>query len=393
MVALSQIQTAQLVHQQAIRRLFAAERLESVPFINGSYAGYYGRADDAEFDPWLAGELDPLLAVLQREAVDAQTFHPLVVEFAPLGVHYVDALFGAQVFTHEGQYWSHSLPGSIAGLAPVDIGNSSLVHWTLHALNRLLARLPDAVATTTPIFSSPLNVAINLFGEQVLMDLASPDERILHGFAVICDAIAGLHQLAQERYPADRLRFYCSSTRWAPNGVGHICGCSTQLLAPETYATCIAPLDERILRTHPAGGTIHLCGRHTQHLPCWRAMPALRAVQLNDAAANDFPAYFTALRDDQLIYITPTELMPRSRILEISAGRRVIDPGTMDSEQLTVEIRQSVLCGSGLPTFTVNASKLKQNPQVHEKSFPSSSNSSTHGSAVGTGTVRESSAL
>jgi len=120
------------------------------------------------------------------------------------------------------------------------------------------------------------------------------------------------------------VRFYASCSRYAPDGVGHICGCSTQLLGPEAYARYFAPLDVRVLRAYPNGGTIHLCGRHTQHIPCWRAMPALRGVQLNDAAADDFAAYFAGLRDDQVIYLAPTERMSIGRILEISGGQRVV---------------------------------------------------------------------
>jgi len=320
----AEISTIQTEHQAAITRLFAGDSLPYVPIINGSYAGYYGTADNTAFDQWLAADLPDNLPALLHDAADPITFHPLVVEFAPFGVHYIDALFGARVFQHEGQHWSDLLPGDLADLSLVDVAASPLGVWTLNALDRLLAHLPLPVAATFPIFSSPLNVAINLFGEEVLMDLADPDDGVLHGLAVIGATISDLHQLMRQRYPADRLRFYCSCTRWAPDGFGHICGCSTQLLGAEAYARYLASLDARILATYPHGGTIHLCGRHTQHLACWRAMPTLRGVQLNDAAADDFPAYFAGLRDDQLIYIAPTEAMPIERILAASKGRRII---------------------------------------------------------------------
>ena len=69
---------------------------------------------------------------------------------------------------------------------------------------------------------------------------------------------------------------------------------------------------------------IHLCGAHTQHLPTWRAMPQLRAVQLNDRAAEDFPHYFTQLRADQMLYLNPTPTMTAARALDISDGRRLV---------------------------------------------------------------------
>ena len=87
----------------------------------------------------------------------------------------------------------------------------------------------------------------------------------------------------------------------------------------------VAPLDAEILACYPRrGGLMHLCGAHTQHLPAWRDMPELRAVQLNDRAAEDFPLYFAGLREDQIIYLNPTVTMPPARALAISGGRRLV---------------------------------------------------------------------
>ena len=69
---------------------------------------------------------------------------------------------------------------------------------------------------------------------------------------------------------------------------------------------------------------IHLCGAHAQHIPVWREMKALKSVQLNDRAAEDFEAFWRGLREDQIVYVNPTARMTTARILEISAGRRVI---------------------------------------------------------------------
>ncbi len=53
-------------------------------------------------------------------------------------------------------------------------------------------------------------------------------------------------------------------------------------------------------------------------------MAALKSVQLNDRAADDFELYWRGLRDDQLIYVGPTAAMPLERILAISGGRRLV---------------------------------------------------------------------
>lgn len=47
-------------------------------------------------------------------------------------------------------------------------------------------------------------------------------------------------------------------------------------------------------------------------------------MQLNDRAADDFEAYRAGLREDQIIYITPTPNMTVERILAIADGRGVV---------------------------------------------------------------------
>jgi len=56
----------------------------------------------------------------------------------------------------------------------------------------------------------------------------------------------------------------------------------------------------------------------------------VKAVQLNDAAADDFEDYFTGLREDQLLYVMPTEKMTIERIMSFGGGRRTIILGKME---------------------------------------------------------------
>lgn len=151
------------------------------------------------------------------------------------------------------------------------------------------------------VLALPLSAAVNVLGQRALVELALPGKAELRGLAAIADTIAELHRLIRARLPEGGWRFYCPCNRYAPDGMGHICGCTTQLTAPETYARYIAPLDAEIPGAYPRGGTIHLRGHHTQHIACWREMEALRCVQLNDHAAEDFAAYFHGLRDSQVI--------------------------------------------------------------------------------------------
>jgi hypothetical protein len=289
----------------------------------------YLNAEPACVEPWLKASVDAIEAGLEA-AAHPVTFRPLMIEFWPLGVHFVDALFGARVYETGDNFWSDPLPGGLADLSPIDVAAHPLVTWAMEVIARLMGDLPPQVQLATPVFASPLNIAVNILGERCLTDLSAPGPGELRGMAAITDAIASLHLLARERFPGERLRFYASSGRYAPDGFGHICGCTTQLVGPETYARYVAPLDAQVLAVYPEGGTIHLCGHHTQHIPCWRAMEDLRGVQLNDAAADDFEAYFRGLRDDQIIYIGPTAAMPIDRILSISGGRRIILQALLD---------------------------------------------------------------
>jgi hypothetical protein len=67
-------------------------------------------------------------------------------------------------------------------------------------------------------------------------------------------------------------------------------------------------LDDEILSLYPGGGLIHLCGSHSQHIPTWRRMASVRAVQINDRATEDVELYLAGLREDQLLYVVPCDL-------------------------------------------------------------------------------------
>ncbi len=313
----------QAAHRAGLDVLFAGARPANAFAICGLWEPFFVQASDEDLDRCLSQVLGSLPDRLAR-AADEVTFYPLVVDFWPLGVHFVDSLFGARVYPYDGNFWSDPLPGGLADLRPVDFTSSPLVRWTLDAMLRLAEALPEPIALCGPVLASPLNIAVNILGQQALVELTRPGEPELRGLRIITDAIRGLHDLVRATLPEGRYRFYCSCNRFAPDGFGHICGCSTQLVGPETYAAHLAPLDAAVLAVYPEGGTIHLCGHHTQHLPCWREMRGLRGVQLNDAAADDFRAYFEGLRDDQVIYIAPTPRMTAGEILRLSGGRRVV---------------------------------------------------------------------
>jgi len=67
---------------------------------------------------------------------------------------------------------------------------------------------------------------------------------------------------------------------------------------------------------------IHLCGTHTQHIPL-KKMPSLRAVQVNDRAAQDLEIYLREM-PEKIYYVNPCEGMPIERIEELAKTRKVV---------------------------------------------------------------------
>lgn len=141
---------------------------------------------------------------------------------------------------------------------------------------------------------------------------------------MITDLLCTLHQWYLAHIPREQLQPVIGWARTQPLGFEQICGCTTALLSPRLYCEFVAPLDDEVLSVYPHGGMIHLCGAHIQHIPAWREMHWLRAVQVNDRAAADLPAYFRDLRADQMLYVNPYEGMSVDQALRISGGRRTV---------------------------------------------------------------------
>jgi hypothetical protein len=174
------------------------------------------------------------------------------------------------------------------------------------------------------VLSSPLNIALNLYGQRFLIAMIKDPEAAHRDLRLITDVIVTLHRWFQEAIPFVQLQMIATGGRCQPPGYGQLCGCSTHLISGASYAEFIAPLDDEILSLYPNGGMIHLCGSHSQQIPIWREMASLRAVQMNDRAAEDLGIYFDELRDDQIMYVNPCEGMPIEQIVQITGGQRVV---------------------------------------------------------------------
>ena len=279
-------------------------------------------------EEWVRQSLE-LMAEL--EVTGENRFLPWCFEYHVFGVHFIDRIFDADVFhledpnTFYEQLWNaRYLKTPVGTLKMPDLEHNETWSMAKRAANAFLeadVRLPFY---GTPVLSSPLNIFLNLYGEEALVALMEEPEAAEHDLGIITEVIRTLHRWHREHIPEAQLQGCITNMRTAPPGYGQICGCSTQLLSGPLYAKVIAPLDDAILGEYPHGGMIHLCGTHTQHIPTFRGMKHLASVQLNDAAADELEAYVRGLREDQVIYLNPSEKMPIPEAVRVSGGKRII---------------------------------------------------------------------
>lgn len=274
------------------------------------------------------GFVDESLAYLAERAdrlFDERIFRPLTFNCAAYNVHYIDKIFGAEVFCRD-DWESHYLSTPIGTLEAPDYQNDPTVQLTLRMAKRFTEEAGSVPLFGLPCIASPLNVAVNLYGQEFLVALIEDPEAARHDLEIITDLQVNLHKEFRKIVPAEQLQPVLAWRRTQPPRFGQICGCTTQLVSKETYCEFFRDLDERILGVYENGGMIHLCGSHLQHIETFREMKKLRAVQLNDRAAWDFETFFHELRPDQVIYVSPCDKMPEEKIRAISKGKRVIIP-------------------------------------------------------------------
>ncbi|MBE5786859.1 MAG: hypothetical protein E7324_04880 [Clostridiales bacterium] len=261
----------------------------------------------------------------------AHRFAPVCLEFEPYGVHFIDKLFGARVYNYQGQWNADYLETPVGTLEMPDLDKSE--DWALarRVAETFLAADVALPLIGTPGLSSALNIFVNLYGGEGLAVMLEDEEAAMHDLQMINDLIRTLRRWYIDHIPVAQMQPVISYERTQPPRSGQLCGCSCQLLSPDLYRDMIAPLDDAVLSDYSRGGLIHLCGSHTQHIPTFREMKHLRALQLNDRAAEDLALYLEGLREDQIVYVNPCKGMPVEKAVEISKGKRIILCARMDA--------------------------------------------------------------
>lgn len=265
-------------------------------------------------------------AVLENEVY----FRPLCVEFYIYGVHYIDKMLGADVFFQDNQWYNRYLPTPIGQLKAPDLETDEVWSLTKRAMNAFLEADVALPLFGLPTIASALNIAVNLYGENILVEMLDDPEAAKADLKTINNLLCTLHRECRSTIPAQQLQPVISWNRTQPPGYGQLCGCTTQLLSGPLYQEMIAPLDDELLSVYPHGGMIHLCGAHTQHMEAFRNMKSLKAIQVNDRAAGDLRAYYEGLREDQVIYLNSCKEMSVTKAMEITGGHRLVLAGSLD---------------------------------------------------------------
>lgn len=324
------VESVQSRHRERVRALFGGAQPAQVVAIAGRFYGRsHGLLGDNSIDmleqprAWLEDVLSDMAEHVD-EAGDEVTFRPLVIELDALGVHFIDALFGAPVYFRDGQVWSEGLPGELVALEMPDLSDARPLQQALELARLAVETSQGRLLVSVPVLSCPINIGMNLYGGSLLEAMMLAPERAARALRIITDVIAAATRAFMEVIPEPIRCGFVASNRYAPAGFTELDGCATHLLSGVHYQRFVAPLDRELLQLAPRGGMLHLCGAHTQHLPAWREMRELRAVQLNDRATEDLESYCASLRTDQVLYVSPTPLFPVERILAVTEARRLV---------------------------------------------------------------------
>ncbi|MCL2833093.1 MAG: hypothetical protein FWD78_07980 [Treponema sp.] len=265
------------------------------------------------------------------ETENENVFVPVCFHYPLYGVHFVDKIFGANVFFKDGQWWSDVLKKPVGSLEYPDLENNEVFGLAKRACLFFLEQDLKVPVFGLPTIACALNIIINLYGEEVLAAMVTDGDAVRHDLKIINDTLTAIHQWHRKTIPVQKRQPVIPANRTLPYDYSQICGCSTALISAECYNEYIAAYDAELLGVYPNGGMIHLCGSHAQHIKTFREMKELRAVQINDRASWDIKKYYDGLREDQIIYLNPCKEMTAEKAVEITGGNRLAVVGDKHS--------------------------------------------------------------
>ena len=278
-------------------------------------------------EKWVVRCLEHLAENAEKSQA-SEFFAPLCIEniFPLYGVHFIDKILGSEVFYQDEQWYNHRLSSAIGSLRPVNLDENPTWRLAEDIARKFVSEDVALPLFGLPVIASALNIAVNLYGEEILVAMLTEPDAAWHDLKIINDTLCEIHRRYQSIIPPRQLQPTLAFLRAQPPGYGQICGCTTQLISSESYERFILPLDDELLGTYKHGGMIHFCGAHTHLLGAFAKMRNLRAIQLNDRAAMDLKLYFDAL-PHIVVYFNSCEQISTREAKEITANRRLVTVG------------------------------------------------------------------
>jgi len=314
--------------EQRLRDLFEGRIPKSPLYLRGSvWTGETSMYDNpVERMGEALGTLAEKVDKHRDKIIDKAIFRPVAVGSALHGVHFIDKIFGADVYELDGQKenWQvNYLTSPVGTLKRPDLEANAT--WRAA---REFARAYVVSGATFPVFQLPtvasaLNIGLNLYGQALLVAMMDKPAAVHHDLSVINSVLLDVHDWYRANVPFDSLQQVASPGRYQPPGGGQVCGCSTQLISAEQYREFVAHHDAAVLSRYPNGGMIHLCGSHTHHNDVWREMKCLSSIQLNDRASDDLEIYLDEL-PEKVYYVLPCEDMPINKIEKLAKHHKIV---------------------------------------------------------------------
>ena len=296
----------------------------SPPFVLSGMSPGVELPEGATIEEAVHGVLDVLAA--EADALrDPRVFRPLSTGPTEHGEDRTHSLVGDAYADLQKQKEPRFLTTPVGSLEPGDLEKSPSWRNMKRSTEIFLEAEVALPLFTCPAITGPILEAVSLYGaEKFLLAMLDHPDAARHDLQAIADVAVKMRKWFVKHVPHQQLTGIVPRLRAQPPGYGQIDGCTTQLLGPDLYRDLVGPCDDQLLSVYPKGGMIHICGWHTQHIPFWREMKSLKVLQLSGDAMPQLARYFSELRDDQLVYVSPHAAMSLSGIMEITRGRRVI---------------------------------------------------------------------
>lgn len=319
----SELIEAREYHMKRLEELFDCKPFDR-PYVLSGYTSIVENDPLTDPDRWAKDILTKMYEHAEL-LLDRKVFRPLCPNSWLYGVHFIDKVFGANVFFKAGQWWSEGVKCQVGELPVPDLEHNETWLKAKRLTEALVAEGVSVPFYSTQVLGEPWNQTFNLYRERALMGFYDNPDGMRRDLGIVTDIIIQMHQWYQKTIPPLQFQPIVPEGRCQPRGYGQMCGCSTQLISNNIYVEFIKELDERVLSLYPHGGMLHLCGRHLQHLHTWKSMSCIRSLQLNDRATEDLYEYYNGLRKDQILYVYPTERMTPAICLEVTEnGRRMV---------------------------------------------------------------------